>query len=134
MAPYHTEEIPKHKIIRDPWLSIGIYKCHKKQQQLYKRTLKQSSTDVDHLRYKTYRNKLKQVQRKAKEDYYRTKCTEYRNNTSRLWKMINKLTNKTNNKTDIIEYLKVDNQDYYEHKLIAEEFAKHFSGVGKNIC
>ena len=134
MAPYHTVKIPRHKIIRDPWLSIGLYKCHKKQQQLYKRTLKQSSTDVDHLRYKTYRNKLKQTQRKAKEDYYRTKCTEYRNNTSRLWKMINKLTNKINDKTDIIEYLKVDNQDYYEHKLIAEEFAKHFSGVGKKYA
>ena len=56
---------------------------------------------------------MKQILRKAKEDYYRNKCT-----------------NKINDKTDIIEYLKVENQDYYEHKLIAEEFAKHFSGVG----
>ena len=48
--------------------------------------------------------------------------------------MINKLTNKTNDKTDIIEYLKVENQDYYEHKLIAEEFTKHFSGVGKHYA
>ena len=30
--------------------------------------------------------------------------------------MINKLINKTNDKTDIIEYLKVENEDYYEHK------------------
>ena len=43
------------------------------------------------------------------------------------------MTNKTSDKTDIIEYLKVGNQDYYEHKLIAEEFAKHFSSVGKNM-
>ena len=47
---------------------------------------------------------------------------------------MNKLTNKLNDKTDIIDYLKVENQDYHEHKLIAEEFAKHFSGVGKQYA
>ena len=134
VAPYHTIKIPYNKIIKSPWISVGLHKCHKKQQQLYKKTLKHTSTEEDHLRYKIYRNKLKQILRKAKEDYYRNKCTEYRQNSSRLWKMINKLTNKINDKTDIIEYLKVENQDCYEHKLIAEEFAKHFSGVGKQYA
>ena len=134
VAPYHTIKIPRNKVIKNPWLSAGLHKYHKKQQQLYRKTLKHTSTDEDHFRYKTYRNKLKQILRKAKEDYYRSKCTDYRHNTSRLWKMINKLTNKTNDKTDIIEYLKVGNQDYYENKLIAEEFAKHFSRVGKHYA
>ena len=111
-----------------------VYINATKTTQLYKKTLKHTSTEEDHLRYKTYRNKLKQILRKAKEYYYRNKCTEYRQNSSRLWKMINKLTNKINDKTDVIEYLKVENQDYYEHKLIAEEFAKHFSGVGKHYA
>ena len=44
------------------------------------------------------------------------------------------MANKINDKTDIIEYSKVENQDYYEHKLIAEEFAKHFSGFGKQYA
>ena len=44
------------------------------------------------------------------------------------------MTNKTNDKTDIIECLKIGNQDYYEHKLMAEEFAKHFSSVGKKFA
>ena len=134
VVPYHTIKITNNKIIKDPWLSVGLHKCHIKQQQLYRKTLKQTSTDQDHIKYKTYRNKLKQILRRAKEDFYRSKCTEYRQNTSRLWKMINKLTNKTNDKTDIIEYLRVGNQDYYEHKIIAEEFAKHFFNVGKQYA
>ena len=133
VAPFHSVKIPRHKLIREPWMSKGLHKCHKKQQQLYKITLRQSCTYVEQQRYKTYRNKLKQIQRKAKEDYYKSKCTEYRNNTSRLWKMINKMTNKTIDKTDIIEFLKIGNQDYYEHKLIAEEFAKHFQVLAKNM-
>ena len=53
VAPYHTIKIPNNKIIKNPWLSVGLHKCHKKQQQLYKKTLKHTSTEEDHLRYKT---------------------------------------------------------------------------------
>ena len=134
VAPYHTITIASNKIIKDPWLSVGLHKCHKKQQQLYRKTLKETSTEKDYIKYKTYRNKLKQILRRAKEDFSRSKYTEYGQNISRLWKMINKLTNKTNDKIDIIEYLRIGNQDYYEHKIIAEEFAKHFSNVGKQYA
>ena len=48
--------------------------------------------------------------------------------------MINQLTNKTNDKTNIIEYLRIDNENYYEHKIIEEEFVKHFSNVGKQYA
>ena len=48
--------------------------------------------------------------------------------------MINRLLNKSNDKTNIVEYLKVENQDYYDHQTIAEEFAKHFSSVGKKYA
>ena len=58
VAPYHTIKIPHNKIIKNPWISVGLHKCHKKQQQLYKKTLKHTSTEEDHLRYRTYRNKL----------------------------------------------------------------------------
>ena len=44
--------------------------------------------------------------------------------------MINKITHNMNDKSSIIEYLKIGNIDIYDTKLIAEEFAKHFSSVG----
>ena len=83
---------------------------------------------------KTYRNKLKAIVRRAKEQHYKTKCLEFRQNTSRLWKLVNKLTNKTNDKSNIVEYLKLENQDIYEGQTIAEEFAKHFSTVGSTYA
>ena len=130
VSPNQVVKIPHNKILRDPWLTIGLMKCFNKQKQLYKQAHKCTSTDSDLSKYKTYRNKLKQIVRRNKEAYFKDKCTEYRNNTSRLWKMINKLLNKTNDKSNIVEYLKVDNQDYYDDKAIAEEFANHFSSVG----
>ena len=126
VAPYHTIKIPRNKIIKDPWLSVELHKCHKKQQKLYRKTLKHTSTDEDHFKYKTYRNKLKQILRKAKEDFYRNKCTEYRQNTSRLWKMINKMTNKTNDKTDIIEYLKIKTRIIMNTNLLQKNLLSIF--------
>ena len=32
VAPYHTIKIPRNKVIKNPWLSAGLHKCHKKQQ------------------------------------------------------------------------------------------------------
>ena len=85
-------------------------------------------------KYKNYRNKLKQIIRKSKEDYYRCKCVEFKRNTSKLWKLIQRLTCKTNDRTNLIEYLTIDNIDYHKHQIIAEEFAKHFATVGRNYA
>ena len=127
VAPYQTVTIPFDKIIRDPWLTPGLMKCLTKQRSLYKTSLKKHDSDTETQRYKSYRNKLKEIIRKAKEQHYRNKCQE-------LWQLVNKLTHKTNDKTNIIEYLKLENQDIYEDKVIAEEFAKHFSSVGNTYA
>ena len=134
VAPYQTVTIPFDKLIRDPWLTPGLMKCLTKQRSLYKTSLKKHASDIETQRYKAYRNKLKEIIRRSKESYYRTKCEEFRQNTNRLWKLINKLTDKTNDKTNIVEYLKLENQDIYEEKTIAEEFAKHFSSVGNTYA
>ena len=134
VSPYHTIKIPYNKVVRDPWLTKGLIQCYKKQKILYKKSLTKNSTDQDVLKYRNYRNKLKEITRRSKEHYFKEKCIEYKQNTSRLWKMINKLLNKTNDKTNVIEYLKVENQDYYDHQTISEEFAKHFASVGRRYA
>ena len=80
------------------------------------------------------RNKLKEIMRKAREQYYQDKCMEFRQKTSQLWKLVNKMTNKENDETNLIDYLRVDNIDIYSSKLISEEFAKHFAQVGKTFA
>ena len=134
VSPYHTIKIPYNKEIRDPWLTKGLIQCYKKQKLLYKKSLQIDSTEQEALKYKEYRNKLKEIIRRSKEQYFKDKCLEYKQNTSRLWKMINKILNKTNDKTSVIEYLKVENQDYYDHEIISEEFAKHFANVGRKYA
>ena len=134
IAPYHTVKISQKKLRRDPWITMGLLKCLRKQHSLYKQSLTNRHDEILHQKYKTYRNKLKEVIRRAKEMYYHDKCREYRQNTSKLWKLVNKLSNKENDKTNLIEYLKIENLETYNSKVIAEEFAKHFSQVGKRFA
>ena len=98
IAPYQTVTIPFDKLIRDPWLTPGLMKCFTKQRSLYKTSIKKQASYTDIQRYKTYRNKLKEIIRRSKESYYRNKCKEFRQNTTRIWKLINRLTNKSNDK------------------------------------
>ena len=134
VAPYYTKTIPSNRVFKDPWLSTGLHKCIRKQQALYKETIKRPKMEQALTKYKNYRNKLKQIIRKSKEDYYRGKCVEFKRNTSKLWKLIQRLTCKTKDRTSLIDYLKIDNIDYHEHQIMAEEFAKHFANVGKNYA
>ena len=39
-----------------------------------------------------------------------------------------------NDKSSVIEHLKIGNIDIYDTKLMAEEFAKHFSSVGSRYA
>ena len=48
--------------------------------------------------------------------------------------MINKIISKQNDKTNCIEYLTIENINYYESKAIAKEFGKHFSQVGRKYA
>ena len=119
IAPYHTVTIANDKLRRDPWRSIGLLKSLKKQQLLYKQFLSNRTDTRIEQKYKVYRNKLKEILRRTREQYFRDKCKAYRQSTSKLWKLINKLSNKENDKTNLIEYLKIDNVEIYNGKVFA---------------
>ena len=97
-----------------------------KQRKLYKKTLQKGSTKQDHEKYRNYRNELKRISRKTKESYYKDKCINFKRNTSKLWKMINKITSNTRDKASLVEYLKIGTIETYNAKEIATEFAKYF--------
>ena len=91
-----------------------LIKKHKETETTVQKTLIKNASAREQIRYKEYRNKLSQILRRAKKEYYKNKCTEYKRNTSKLWKMINKITHNMNDKSSAIEYLKIDNLDIYD--------------------
>ena len=48
--------------------------------------------------------------------------------------MINNISGKGNNKTELVECLSINNIDHYDANSITKGFGKHFSSVGKKFA
>ena len=62
------------------------------------------------------------------------KSLEFKSNTKALWNVINKITNRSSNKTCIISHLEDGGISYNNPKDISNIFNHHFSTVGKNYA
>ena len=117
-----------------PWYSSAIKKSNDKDKRLFKLAHIQSASATQINKYQEYHKLLQRIKRAARQKYYRDLCIEFRNNSKRLWKVINSLTGKTKNKNDLVECLKIENIEITQQKEIAKEFAKHFSSVGERFA
>ena len=52
----------------------------------------------------------------------------------KLWHLINRIINKTNDKSSVINYITVDKIRYYDTKLIANKFGEFYSTMGVNLA
>ena len=81
ITPVKEHTINQNKVLKGQWMTPGLMKYTMKQRSLYKKTLKNSSSEIDHEKYKQYKNCLKQLLRRTKQEYYKEKCVEFKRNT-----------------------------------------------------
>ena len=95
-APEKERKVNYNKIIRDPWITTSLMKSLSKQKRLYKEML---TTKTDHAKkkYTDYRNTLKKLLRHSRIKFIKDKCEEYRQNSRKLWELINRIIGKENN-------------------------------------
>ena len=66
--------------------------------------------------------------------FYQGKCREYKNETRKLWNVINNITGKKRNKENMIESLKVGKIKTNDANSITNTFCKFFANVGKEYA
>ena len=132
-APVKTKTILKGKL-DEPWISQSLKRSIKKQQTLYRKTLKPTCSDIDRTKYLNYRQVLTKLKRSCKKDYYSNKCLDFKSDSKKLWRLINKAMKKTSDKTSIIDCIKTNNIMEYRGPVIRETFAEYFANVGKNFA
>ena len=66
--------------------------------------------------------------------HYSNKCLKFKNNTKRLWKVINSITKTQNDKSCIVDHIKVGNINLTNPKEIANEFGKYFSTISHQVA
>ena len=74
-APKKVQTVKYHRSY-DPWLTVSVRKCMKKQKQLYRVSIKsQSENDIN--KYKNYQKCLSKLKRYCKINYYKQKCYRF---------------------------------------------------------
>lgn len=76
-----------------------------------------------------YRNNLTKQIIKAKEDYYRRKLIEFKNDPKKIWKLMNEVTRRFKNKFTKIQRIKAEGM-YYTSNI---DMANHFNNLFTTI-
>ena len=129
--PYKECTIKYRHIQREPWLSTGLKLSIDRNKKLYAKMLRQECSPE---KYKAYNCVFHKTIRHAKNKFYHDKCHEYQSQTKKLWRLINEISGKKNDKSGLIEYLKIDGVNEYNSQNISNTFAKYFAEVGKKFA
>ena len=133
-CPIKTRLIPSHKFRNLPWITSGVLKSMGYSKRLYQKFLSEPTNQLLELKYKRYRNVLNKVKRACKTKFYQDKCEEFIRNTKKLWQLINAVIHKSNDKSSIIDCIKVDNIEIYGKDEISNKFGEYFSQLGEKFA
>ena len=133
LIPEKIKTISYKRMTRDPWLTVSLLKCLKRQHILYQLTLRSNKIEVIE-KYKNYRKTLRKLIRYCKSQYYLNKRIEFKQNSKKLWAMINRVISKSNHKSESVDRIKVGSTYKTDAKSITTSFCNHFANVGKNYA
>ena len=122
----------KQKFAEKPWLTKGIQKSCKRKNALYKLFIK---TKVAEQAYKLHKNKLTNIIRNSKREYYSKTLNYNRNNLAKTWKILNKIVRNNVGRTGSPTHFMTENSIIIRDKQqIANEFNDYFVNVGPSLA
>lgn len=135
--PIKTARFNKYKHKNEPWVSKGILISTKTKDRLFKIFRNMSdptSKATAHDKYKTYRNLLNRLIKKAKFLYWHGVFMEYRQNMKKTWDHINEIISKKSNKMSFPDKFHYNNATLSNPKDIANGFNHFYINIGQTLC
>lgn len=118
---------------RKPWISTGLIQSIKKRDSMHHELKRNPLNQVLSERFKSYRNMLVTLLKKAKTAYHRDKINNSGKDPKKIWKVVNEIINPENERKTVKEVVK-------EGKLItntteiAMAFNDFFANIGANLA
>ena len=122
----------KRKFI-EPWMTKGLEKASNTKLKLYKVILKPDHTE-DVVKYRVHRNIYNVLKRLAKLNYYQEKCKLNKQNTKKLWGLIDETIKKTKHQGSTIPFITVNGTRLNKAKKIANSFGEFYSTLGTELA
>lgn len=126
-APLKTVSARIRKQMSKPWITKGIRKSIKIKNALYWK----GNTE----RYKLYRNKIIQLSRLSKKNYYHKYFENHLNNMRKTWQGINEVINRKSKKSRSITKLRhPDGSICQDPSEVPNILNEHFASIGQNLA
>ena len=116
-----------------PWITKGLLKSINHKNKLYKEYVQCPSNNKKQ-KFKTYRNKLHGLIRKAKRLYYFKKFEQVKNNMRQTWKTINNVIGRAQKQTLSHQFKRNSGTIITDPTVISNEFNDFFVNVGPNLA
>ena len=118
--------------IKKPWITTAIRESIKTKHKLYINKNKGSNPALQWQNYKTYRNKLNHLIRKAERNYYQDILLESKSNLKKSWQILKGIINKRKYRPPVQEF---DSNGIIikDGEQIANKFNKSFVNVGSYL-
>lgn len=118
---------------RSPWITKCLLNSIRKKNKLYKEYL--SCPNENRMqKFKTYRNKLHSLIRKAKRQYFFNKFEHSKNNMRQTWKTINHIIGRGKNKTPQSKFKTDNGENILNPQEISNEFNNFFVNIGPKLA
>lgn len=128
-----TVMIKKKEVRKTPWITAGLLKAIQTKNELYKKHRKNiDSTDILN-EFKNYRNRLNNLIKTTKTDYFKRQIDDNKNCPKKLWNCMKQLENKETT-TTIKEITTDENTITTDKKEIAETFNSFFAEIGSRLA
>ena len=126
----------ERRYYKKPWLTDALKKCINKKNLMYRLSKRKNDSKIT-LEYNQYRNILTNLKRKAKDNYYKQKLSEYGHNKSKTWQIINEITLRKKKNGQHIPRQMVNEEKgvkISQNEAIAQLLNGHFGTIGKNMA
>ena len=136
MAPICRLSKKEIDLLKRPWITFGLLKSINERDSIYKKIAKEKDPVVKEelsKSYKTKRNLIKILTRKAKRDYYTTFFEENRTDIKKTWEGIRNIVN-INKKSRVSPTILNYKNEIKSNKMdMAESFNDFFVNIGNGI-
>ena len=122
----------KQKYKDNQWMSKGLQNACKKKNTLYREFIKHRTMEAEN-KYKTYKNKLTNIMRNCKKDYYNKLLENHKHNIKGIWNILNSIIRNKSRQINYPQYFIENNKIINNMNDVINKFNDFFVNIGPNL-
>ena len=131
--PEKTTRFNRNFNRKEKWLTTGLLTSRRTKISLCTLSIKEPSV-INIQNFKSFRNLYNKLIRVAKKQYFDDELVKQQKNLKETWKILKEAIKSNTNRSNTVDFLKVNGIGTSDHGKIAESFNEHFSTMAEQVA